>query len=161
MGWARTGFWHLAMGRDRPGRDFHRLSHPVLGKNGGQKEKRGKNVKKSEKKRMFLPIFANFSLFWHFFWQSGSDFGPWTSWDTGVCPGIFDPALVLGQRDSGTLVKSPVGNPKTNQKMAVFGFETQKLKVCFQFWVWALPSYLQLLNNRRTETSRQPKPKLY
>ena len=51
------------MGRDRPGRDFHRLSHPVLGKNGGQKEKRGKNVKKSEKKRMFLPIFPFFDIF--------------------------------------------------------------------------------------------------
>ena len=50
-------------GTGQAGTGFSQVVPSRPWKERGQKEKRGKNVKKSEKKRMFLPIFPFFDIF--------------------------------------------------------------------------------------------------
>ena len=99
------------MGRDRTVWDFDILTVPgdktgqsfkVRSKTGKVHYKTGKghseiekDVLKQENDILKLEI-------WSFFLKFFNSFCPGTSQDRGVCPGIFAPALVLGQGDSGT-----------------------------------------------------------
>ena len=75
------------------------LSRPVPGQNNLPKrtKKQEKDVPKQEKDVLKQKI-------WSFYLKNFNSFCPGTSRDRGFCPGTFAPALVPGQRDTGTRI---------------------------------------------------------
>ena len=80
----RDGTWDKT-GQSRKGRS----------KTGKGRSKTEKDVLKQENEVLKLKILSFFLKFFN-------SFCPGTSQDRAVCPGIFAPALVPGQRDTGT-----------------------------------------------------------